>query len=135
MSTVLQERIEQIQRLAELVKKQQAEVKAAADLLRVDFEAYITDRSVPLETRWTFWTNAPKELKKAEPWIQHFYSNGRKLNWFDDGVLGYCYSKLQTVYMQEVVEMAIEDEDEEVDLDDFKEQVLAKNLYSFVLDW
>ena len=144
MSTVLQERIEQIQHLAELVKKQQADVKAAADLLRVDFETYISDQSVPLDTRWAFWTNAPVELKNDKPWVQHFNFNGKKISWFDSPTYS---DKYVLIRMGEVVE-AFEDldpDDGAFGLDDeenkaeaivaLKEDILKTNVYSFTNDW
>lgn len=144
MSAVLQERIDQIQHLTDLVKKQQAEVKAAADLLRADFETYITDQSVPLDTRWAFWTNAPVELKKEEPWVQHYHFNGKQIGWFDSPVYSDKYVEIK---LEDVIEAfhELDEDDTYYDLDGeenkaeaivaLKESILATNVYSFTNDW
>lgn len=138
-----------------------AEMQSLASRLasmKQEFEAIIVDQSIPLDERWKFWCDAPVNLKNTSRWVEHFecfklYGErlyGRsdyRFNWYSD----WNIEKYETVYMQNVLENLEEqracderiadEEFEEYEWTDdnvinmFCEEVLQKNLHSFVFDW
>lgn len=106
------------------------------ELLKPDFEEYITDKSVPLDVRYGYWEEAPACLKNEDCWIpdsDRFNIKGEQLPWFDSP---FYYNRQQTVLMFDIVNALEVGKDCELDeLNELKEQVLAANLHSFVLDW
>lgn len=147
MSKALEESVAQVEYLSELVKQQEELVKAASDKLRGDFEAFITNKDTDLNVRWRFWCNAPIQLKKVEPWVQHFNFNDKEISWFDSPVY---QDKYTVVKMTNVVDafkdlIAYGGEDRyyrietQEDLDEalaaLKEDILAANVHSFTNDW
>lgn len=119
--------------------------KLASDLKPV-FEQWITNLEVPLSTRWGLWVAAPVSLKNKKPWIQHLSFGKVEISWFDSPV--YADRRMEVV-LDEVVSSIENNEDEEefwfaegltkeqfdYYLNQLKEDILEKNLYSFENDW
>lgn len=115
------------------------------------FKEIIIDQKYPLEERWKFWSSAPTFLKEEECYITSFDIEDKNggIEWFE---APYYKEKNETIELSdfiENIEWDIKYSQEKpgnhkagtVDLwpqnsiDEFKEEVLRKNLHSFVLDW
>lgn len=118
------------------------------------FEAIIVDKEIPLNQRWQFFIDAPSALKNQEAWIQHFKVLDRlekNISWYDE----FNTDKYQTVYMADIIH-STEDNiayyvehpkvkpygklakhflDDPSIIDEWKEEILSRNLDSFVYDW
>ena len=105
------------------------------------FEKEIVDQATSLEERWKYWRSAPDILKNHHQWIVHFDCEKllpqKEIFWYDD----FYVEKCETVRMDNIVTDYIEYKGEykkgwnEEILKAFKEEILAKNLGSFRLDW
>lgn len=118
------------------------------------FKEVITDQTYPLNERWSFWCKAPMFLKEEEWFIQHFDIEEENeicwIEWFD---APYYKEKHQTINLASFIhdiEWDIKYANEHPEykegqkespwsdrvlLDRFKEEILSKNIGSFVLDW
>jgi len=125
--------------------EQYNEIAVKIPELKLLFEKEIVDQTKPLEERWDYWCKAPDALKNEEPYIKRFDSekllpDGR-IDWYDDfgierrRVVDLC------VFLDEHVLDVWNGEEHWADgwneqiRDAFREEVLAKNLGSFVMDW
>lgn len=110
-----------------------------AEVLKEKFAAYVADKTVPLEDRWSLFETAPDALKEHSSWYADFKINNEEISWYDD----YYLDRHQTMDTLDLVsqteEMTLSDyttpKYSENVINDLKEQVLAKNLGSFVYDW
>ncbi len=128
------------------VEKLKAETKKTKDAV----ELIIFDKKLPLDQRWEFWLKVPEDAKNNKGWIEHFRWEqqlpGRRVSWYDE----FYIDRHQTVIMEEIVDrveeniayaaqnpddVSIRETWTQEMLDDFKEEILEKNLYSFVMDW
>ena len=120
------------------------EYKKSPNALRDRYVAYIKDTGIPLDERWETFKEAPDDWKEHRLWVQTFdiEKTVGEISWYDDMYI----EKYQTVDMVSLVEDTIadeiDDEDDEYDgpwnaetVAAFKEEILAKNLGSFVFDW
>lgn len=137
----------------EVIVQLVADIKALEETmlkLKPEFEAYITDLSVDLETRWQVWLDAPISLKNTDGWI----SAGR-LNALPEDYVSYdgphYAERYQDVNMSYVVDTFsewfeeyeanslefLEDREitQEEAIDALCEEILAKNLHSYSYDW
>lgn len=143
----------------EIFSKVKEEKKRLTEL----FAFYIKDRSIPLETRWEAFMNAPEEFSQSGGWIVRFDSfkplcHGRK-NPIEDKLYRHM-NRNETVRTLDIYERFTEGsedwDDEEVEemmkdgaesyyydvpgftkeiLEAWQEEVLSKNLKSFEYDW
>lgn len=97
-------------------------------LMKSRFERLIAETSIPLETRWRLFCDSPDYLKNHKTWIVDIRLHGEEIHWYDD----FYINRHQTVDMKDIVEHL---EEIDQDLAAFKEEILAKNLGSFVYDW
>lgn len=107
--------------------------------LKKQYLKYIQDQKLPLNDRWDVFVSAPIDLKEEEPWIQKFDIEDKtgEFPWFDwgrnrnetvnvsDFINNIGISDLYGLDRQFTVEL----------LNEFKEEVLQKNIGSFDLDW
>jgi len=100
------------------------------DDVRQNLERVLQDKSLTLEYRWQVFCEAPSMVKNHEPYIHTF-------NWEsmhrDKEILGWDRSKFETIKTESIVYSMMDNE--LPDIDDVKEEILAKNLGSFVYDW
>lgn len=120
--------------------------------LKESYLAIITDKSISLEDRWEIFVTAPNEFKHHDPYIQHFDTIKKNFPYFtlyDEMNI----EKEEKVVMTEFIDSFNErmqdqelypDEQDEIGsklfkepeiLDQLKEEILAKNLGSFLNDW
>jgi hypothetical protein len=128
-----QEQIEKIRELTKLVEQQKAALNAAAAELKPAFVEYITDKSIDLEERWSFWVAAPKELKNEEPWVSDLEFGGEEISWYEEPM--YIDGRGSTVLYVDVVEAYEGLEKPAEHITQLKEDILAANGYSFCWDW
>lgn len=100
--------------------------KKLANMYKEAFEAYITDKSIPLDLRWSLWLDAPSELKNRDSCIPDFQSLEEEFLY--DGM----FNRYETVETVRILEMFTESAG---DLEAFKEEILEQNLESFEYDW
>jgi len=107
------------------------------DLAEIDvkkaLETYITDSGIDLDTRWLLFCDAPNSVKNAGTWIVVFYWEQKhgKINWYDD----FGYDTYATINMQRVIN-SMEDQEYSLEkINDMKEEILSRNLDSFVNAW
>lgn len=101
--------------------------KKLSNMYKESFEAYIKDKSLPLELRWQLWLNAPSDMKDYWGDIYHWDSVD------EDYVFGDRFSRYQSVRTVDLIETVAEMSPEE--LEDFKEEILENNLEGYEYDW
>jgi hypothetical protein len=112
-------------------------IEAHIQVLKPLFEASITNKEVPLETRWSLWINSPAYLKNTEDWTIHLKSLPRDVCWYSD----YNVDRYQTCTLQSLLEDDFDTEEQNFTKDltteqiALMEEILELNLYSFVNDW
>lgn len=103
--------------------------------LKKQFETVIRDKSIPLEERWALFVWAPITFKNTSSWVEDFDSEkllGSKIFWYDD----LYYERYETVNTTDMIERFKEKEEFTPEIiDAFKEEILQKNLGSWVNDW
>lgn len=108
------------------------------------YKAYIADKTIPLEDRMAVFRAAPYEWKDHQSWIVHFDSEklleGGEIFWYDD----FYVERHETVDVYDFIVARLDDwltendyepEDIAKIMTAFKEEMLEKNLGSFVFDW
>lgn len=107
---------------------------------KVILESNNDDKTIPLSKRWATFIDAPACIKNTEDYIVHFdwekkYHN---LEWYDS----FNQDRYSTVNMEDLIVSMEESEScddssvyDKQSIIDIKEEILAKNLYSFVFDW
>lgn len=111
--------------------------KQIADL-RVKFEAYIADQSIPLEDRWDAFVTAPQSLKDFDYYMPQFKSLPEDFIMYDGPI---HMDRHQTMDTDDLVDnvQVLKDCNYEcyqgINIDALKEEILALNLGSFTYDW
>lgn len=109
-------------------------------VLQKRYKAFITDKKIPLADRWEVFRVAPSDWQESNTYIQHFAIEKKvgEIEWYDK----FYYERHETVHMYDFVDRIIENiEDEDEDtwtvelVDEFKEEILSRNLASFDFDW
>ena len=113
----------------------------APNLLKEVFSDYIKDKSVPLEDRWEVFCAAPDDFSIHEGCQYHFdreEDDFGEISWYDD----FYYDRHQTVHMESLIDKIQDKVNDRFSpkwnlevLQNFKEEILSKNLKSFVNDW
>lgn len=115
------------------------------------FEYFINDKTMPIAVRWEVFKETPDYLKNKESWIYHFECLTRNQ---DDEWLDNCWNRGQTVNFVDVIDgmdadIAFLKQEAELQGTDLvfdswydpvivnimKEEIMRKNLGSFVYDW
>lgn len=105
--------------------------KKLANMYKEAFEAYITDKSIPLDLRWSLWLDAPTELKNNNPYLVEFECLPRGLVGWDGDM--WDAQKFERIETKELVSAA--EQYENVNVDALKEEILQYNLESYHFDW
>lgn len=102
--------------------------------LKSDFEVYIADRTIPLDTRYQFWEFSPDCLKNQKSCIQNLELDGTEIYWFDAPLYE---NRGADILMTNLFDRLSEEPDiyPEDAVNALKEEILEKNLHSFTLDW
>jgi hypothetical protein len=132
----------------QLIHQKEEEIAQLGKELFSDFSAYITDKSVPLLSRWSFFINAHDRLKGHESYIPDFKTDGMEYvreKLFEDGE----YQRGNVVYLRDVFSMWVEPDHFDVEnfeisyddetrlekLQEAMEEVLTMNIATFDFDW
>lgn len=114
--------------------------------LKKQYLKYIQNKDLPIDDRWEIFKAAPLEFKENEPWIQSFDIEDKigAFPWFEL----WGSNRNETINLIEFIDgIEFDDEtglsdlfgiDEQFSvelLNEFKEEILQKNLVSFDLDW
>lgn len=107
---------------------------------------FIKNKDIDLNLRWKIFKEMPPDFLKQENYMVHFNVEnklpGGEIGWYDDMYI----ERYQTVSMVGLIE-SLEDKLTEPDLyrpeqvwpidliNEFKEEILQKELSSFVMDW
>lgn len=124
-------------------------VRSALTEVKENISELLTNKNVPLETRWNFFIKYGDLIGNEGGWIQHFKVEKKlpdgEISWYDD----FYKERYETIIMVDIIESIydkIADDkrskgsnrqsgwNEEL-VDEFKEEILAENLYSFILAW
>jgi len=106
------------------------------ELYKPSFEAYIKDKSVPIEDRWASFLTAPYSIKEHECYGTDLLLDGKDINWYDD----FGVERYQTVTADLILDWLYGREDDDgavisdTVINDMKEQILQKNLGGFEYD-
>jgi hypothetical protein len=130
------------QNIAKL-QQQKAAYEQSAKEIKVEFAQYITDKSVPVLTRWKVFSDAPIELRTHQPTTPHFnsrYLRNVESHFSENGK----YVIIDLIYefnyhwvdleAQELLPDRYFDWEEE-NLEEALEEILAMNLGSYKIDW
>ncbi len=110
--------------------------------LKNRYISYIQDKSIPMAERWEAFCEAPVDWKQQKSYVEHFHVENklknREISWYDD----FYIEKNETVVMGNIIER-LEEELEDFSsngwtkeiIEEFKEEILSKNLGSFDWDW
>lgn len=125
---------------------------------RVYFEEFIQDATIPLDKRWELFLEAPDELSNQSPWVwrfenlDQFYTPNPALEKWEQDMkkIDFIDELMEAIYYREdtnresIVNVAeqldLHIEESEIPLpheitDVMREELLQKNLKSFVFDW
>lgn len=105
--------------------------KKLSNMYKESFEAYIKDKSLPLELRWKMWLDAPTDLKDKDPYVVQWGSLPKDSVGYDGNI--WDAQKYETIYSVNLVSAA--EQYEEIDVDALKEEILEYNLESYDYDW
>lgn len=132
----------------QLMNQKEEELARLGKELFADFSAYISDKSVPLLTRWNFFINAHDRLKGHESYIPDFKTDGMEYireKLFEDGE----HNRGEVIYLRNVMsrwvdidnfyistfDISYDDETRQEKLEEAMEEVLSMNIGSFDFDW
>lgn len=135
----IQEKIEQL-------NKEKNELENKYRQLKSEYIQYITNKEIPLMTRWEFFISAPAEMKEQNRWLirpKTGFLTYVKENWFDAPEI---YGRGKKIYIDSLFEELIYEGKinlEGFDLDQFDEEdvelaleeLLQMNLEYFTFDW
>lgn len=102
--------------------------------LKDEVKQFVQDKTKPLEERWEIFCLA--EMGERGDWVEDFDSlnkvYGGEVSWYDD----FCVERMQTVYLTNVLDtLTSKDNITEEQINEFKEEVLQKFIWSFEFDW
>ncbi len=114
------------------------------NIAKAQFAETIKDKQIPLEERWKLFEETPLYIKGFEPWVERFIFSGEQIAFYDD----FDVEKGSTVDLHDIVQTLTEQlshdghynpieltEANILDLDALKEDILQRNIGSFVYDW
>lgn len=114
------------------------EIKAQLESLKIGFQKFIVDQSIPLDERWQAWVDAPADVKNHCSYVQYFQSLPEDFIMYDGPYHAERYGTIKMLNLVERIEEGIECEEDEymsINLNALKEEILSKNLASFDYDW
>ena len=114
------------------------EIKTQLEILKIGFQRFIVDQSLPLDERWQAWVDAPADVKNHSYRIEYFKTLHGDFIMYDGPYHADRYETVKMVNLVERIEEGIACEEEDyvgIDLNALKEEILSKNLVSFTYDW
>lgn len=132
-----------VQELKERMAKQEKELK----MIKTDLLSFITDKKTPLDERWDFFVSISKQFKEHSDYLVNFSiieKYVRNFNWNDSFDR---WNKGETIQTEDVIiaikEMQYPECEDKLAkafntierINELKEEILIRNLYSFVFDW
>lgn len=114
------------------------QIKAQLESLKIGFQKFIVDQSVPLDERWQAWVEAPSDIKNHCSYMEYFQSLPEDFIMYDGPYHAERYKTIKMLNLVEHIERGINCEEDEyvsIDLNALKEEILSKNLASFTYDW
>ena len=121
----------------ENLKTQAIHLDEQLNILKDKIADVLKDKSISLTQRWDFFAELPDYLGNHESWIQHFDSLG-DISWYDDfGKDRYALVRMKDVVesMEDDIEYREEQGYPQYDIAALKEEILERNIVSFVFDW
>lgn len=129
-------------------------VRSALTDAKKNISELLTNKNVPLETRWNFFVKYGDMIGNTKSWVCHFDVEKKlipinlkdraddnyvgEISWYDD----FYKERGNTIIMHEIIEGICDSMDRFMKkgwtpelVDEFKEEILANNLYSFTYDW
>jgi len=101
---------------------------------KANLATYIRDKNISLDDRWKMFCKAPMQMRNTDSYIVTFNWEKKyhEISWYDS----FGYDRYATVDMEDVITAMWENEENnEEELKDMKEEILEKNLGSFIYDW
>lgn len=136
------------------IRQKEAEVQKLIAEASSEFKTYITDKNIPVLTRWKFFNETGNNFKNHQRYIPSFKSAGMKYikdNFFDAPEV---YGRGKTIYIKNIFEdLVYEDENGEmvIEAESFSmsydeetnrealagalEEIMSLNMASFAWDW
>lgn len=110
---------------------------------KIEFESFITNKNVPLDQRWNLWVKAPSELKNKSSSIEYFKEiDSDQIMYEGELVHTDRYQTIEMVLAAENYEWKLKyprptdvHEYTQEGLNRFKEEILNRNIESFIYDW
>lgn len=114
--------------------------------LKTDCLSFIKDKTINLNLRWSVYISMPTDFLKRESYILHFdvekFLPTKEISWYDD----FYIERNETVVMVDIIETLYDrvrnPENYDADqiwsselIDDFKEEILQRELSCFRMDW
>jgi len=98
--------------------------------LRIELKEYVKDKSISLDERWELFITC--ELGDREPYCESFESFD-----YDNFYATYEFSRDEEITSEDIIYRLSKDSEQYLytTLDDVKEEILDKFLYSFKFDW
>jgi hypothetical protein len=107
------------------------------NILKKRYLDYISNTKNSLNDRWKMFRHAPSSFKENETWVVHFETENLlesgEIIWFDD----FYKDRYTTVYLIDIIDQMKEKPKKysKEFITSFKEEILQKNLESFIYDW
>jgi len=98
-----------------------------------EFAKFIVNKDITLADRWDLFCNTTPWFKEHEPYVVklNWEKVHGKIDWYDE----HNTNRYALVKMEELVESMYECDYSDEKITDMQEEILAKNLHSFVYDW
>lgn len=129
-----------------ILKKQFLDIKQLQSMIAGNFVKLIADTSIPLEERWALFCDAPDDFSKTNGWIEYFDAL-KSHEWCTDYEV-YHWERREHQHIVSFVERVYDVLDykgrDKHSLDDpqinaliieLQEEILRKNIKSFIWDW
>lgn len=129
------------------------ELNKKLDEGKKEFTEFVIDKEISLDIRWKLWSAAPNALKNHEPYIHHFNFEKVHDSIFIDPDY---YERYETIHLysyisdiEDNLRSALANPEEKIAskflkespfkthkiIEELKEEILEKNLGSFIFDW
>jgi len=100
---------------------------------KAQLATYITDKNISLDDRWNMFCKSPMQMRNQEPYIITFKweNKYKEIQWYE----WFSTDRYATIDMETIIEHMFDYEHSDEQIEDMKEEILEKNLGSFIYDW